>query len=101
MWEWFRTSLRPQKREKRLDDLPLSALVTQISGDLLGMRAELDSMQGTLRKLSGKIYRGVSLGDTVESDPAPTEGDDTENQITMMPDSKAELYRKAALLRRH
>jgi len=84
----FRTSTDP-------NDLPLQARFAQVEGDLLNVRAQLDAMQGSLRKLQGKIYRGVSLGDTVESAEPPTNDSPAHPEVR----EKAALYRAAAQLR--
>jgi len=87
----FRTSTAPE-------DLPLSARVAQLEGDLLSVRAQLDGMHGSLRKLQGKIYRGVSLGETVETDKPPNESVDRPVDRGDVFE-KALLYRQAAQLR--
>ena len=84
----FRTSTNPE-------DLPLSARFAQVEGDMLNVRAQLDAMHGSLRKLQGKIYRGVSLGDTVESAEPPADDNPTHPEVR----EKAALYRAAAQLR--
>jgi len=93
----FWTSLRPRWGKKEKSNLPMSARITQCETDMHGMRSELDGMAGTLRKLSGKIYRGVSLGDTIEAAQAPTES--VENPPPLMDPGKSDLYRQAAQLR--
>jgi len=81
------------------EDLPLSARVTTLEDDMLEMRAHSDRMFTTVRKLQGKVYRGVSLGDTKdqnleEAPPGP-------NEVMGMSPTKTELYQRAAELRRH
>jgi len=85
----FRTSTAPE-------DLPLSARVAQMEGDMLQVRAQCDAMHGSLRKLQGKIYRGVSLGETVEKEVPQPEAGAPQTDVF----EKASLYRQAAQLRR-
>jgi len=94
MLTWFRTLFRTSKDP---EDLPLLARFAQMEGDMLQVRAQCDSMHGSLRKLQGKIYRGVSLGETVEKEtpPAPEEGPTVQRDIF----EKADLYARAAQLR--
>jgi len=86
----FRTSTAPE-------DLPLSARVAQLEGDLLHVRAQSDAMHGSLRKLQGKIYRGVSLGETVEKE-VPDAAAGVEQHVGDVFE-KAALYRRAAEIR--
>ena len=80
--------------------LPVSARVTSLEIDLLDVRRQIDSMHGTLRKLGGKVYRGVPLGDTVEADEPEGNGKVPETaEPAPMVTEKAELYRRAAQLR--
>jgi len=94
---WLRTLFRTSTAPK---DLPLSSRVSTLEGDLLSVRAQLDGMHGSLRKLQGKIYRGISLGETVEKEAPPND----EAQPAHAPGQsdmfeKAALYRAAAQLR--
>ena len=95
MLTWLRTLFRTSTAP---EDLPLLARFAQMEGDLLQVRAQTDSMHGSLRKLQGKIYRGVSLGETVEPDKPPDDGHPAppENPGVF---SKAALYQRAAQLR--
>jgi len=88
---WLRTLFRTSEAP---EDLPLSARVAQLEGDLLQVRAQCDAMHGSLRKLQGKIYRGVSLGETVEKEAPPGEEGPPPDVF-----EKATLYRQAAKLR--
>lgn len=80
--------------------LRMSPRLAQLEGDLFDVRAELEEVHRKLRKLSGKVYRGVALGETAEAVPDAT-GDSEEIEETpqIMPRSKQELYQRAALLR--
>jgi len=68
------------------------------------MRAQVDSIHTTTRKLQGKVYRGVPLGLTKDADPQP-ELPQNENEVRPeepkpMPfRSKSDLYRAASYLR--
>jgi len=93
MLTWFRTLFRTSTAP---EDLPLSSRVAQMEGDLLQVRAQVDSMHGSLRKLQGKIYRGVSLGETVEKETPLRDDDPTQLNVF---GEKADLYRRAAQLR--
>jgi len=64
---------------------------------MLGVRAQLDAMHGSLRKLQGKIYRGGALGETVEKEVPLGEHPGEQPKPDMF--EKADLYRKAAQLR--
>jgi len=81
--------------------LRMSPRLSQLEGDLFDLRAETDEIHRKLRKVSGKVYRGVALGDTLEEAPAAPEESDVNNVMQQMSDSKQELYRRAAQLRRH
>jgi len=89
---WLRTLFRTSTDPR---DLPLSSRVSQLEGDMLGVRAQCDAMHGSLRKLQGKIYRGVSLGETVEKEVPP----EAPESGAPEPFDKADLYRRAAQLR--
>jgi len=99
MVAWLRTLFRTSTAR---DDLPMSSRVAQMEGDMLAMRSQLDAMHGSLRKLQGKIYRGVSLGDTVEKETPPEEQHDAAAApgIEMFAE-KSTLYKRAAQLRGH
>jgi len=75
----------------------MSSRLDTLEGDMLGVRAALDGLQTTLRKLQGKIYRGVALGDTV--DEVAHASPELVHE-TYEPTSKASLYEKASHLRR-
>lgn len=93
------TSFFARFRRKSSRPLRMSARLSSLENDLLDMRADLDGLKTPLRKLQGKVYRGVALGDTVEADPAPTV--DVEELPVPMKPGKADLYARAAQLRRH
>jgi len=83
------------------DPLPVLARLDTLEGDMLHVRASVDSLQGSLRRVSGKVYRGVALGDTIspeEPEPAP---DGVVEEAPGAPEHvlKQELYRRAAALR--
>jgi len=88
---WFRTS-------KPKEDLPMSARVAQVEGDVLAVHAQLDSMHTSLRKLQGKVYRGISLGETVEPEKPPADPMEG-NAVDQSYSSKSDLYQRAARLR--
>lgn len=98
MVAWLRTLFRTSTNPA---DLPLSARIATLEGELLHVHAQLDTMHGSLKKLSGKIYRGVSLGDTVEAAKPPVEdGGPFPDPLTKIDVfEKAALYRAAAQLR--
>jgi len=91
------------RRRTALEDLPLSTRVATLEGDVLAMRAQVDSIHTTTRKLQGKVYRGVPLGLTKDADPP--ELPQIENEVKPsepepMPfRSKSDLYRAASHLR--
>jgi len=91
VFTWLRTLFRTSNDP---DPLPLLARFAQMEGDMLQVRAQLDSMHGSLRKLQGKVYRGVSLGETVEKEAPPGEPGPPPDIF-----EKGELYRRAAALR--
>jgi len=84
-------------KAKEPESLPLSVRITQLEGDMLAVRATVDSMQTTTRKLQGKVYRGVPLGDTVDADPKPDQEEPVAPPVNVF--EKGELYRRAAQLR--
>jgi len=92
------------RREKAPEDLPLSTRVSTLEGDVLSMRAQVDSIHTTTRKLQGKVYRGIPLGLTKDADPPPEPPQDEKEVIPMEPApptfrSKTDLYRAASHLR--
>jgi len=95
MITWLRTLFRTSTDPR---DLPLSSRLSTLEGDMLGVRAQLDAMHGSLRKLQGKIYRGVALGETVEKEGPPNAPDNPPGAAEVSYD-KADLYRRAAQLR--
>jgi len=96
----FWTSFLPRWRKRSSDDLPLSSRLSTLESEMLDMRAQADAMYSIVRKLQGKVYRGVPLGDTVDVDPADTEKDSEPDQpFDGQPQSKADLYKRAAELR--
>jgi len=99
-WTSFFTSLRPQKRISEPQDLPLSSRLDTLEGDMHNLRGAVDSMQGTLRKLSGKIYRGVPLVETTDVLPVGQLPDEPDIAPGLPMGGKADLYNRAAQLRR-
>jgi len=95
----FWTSFLPRRRETTPDPLPLQARVATLESEMLSMRESSERTYGTIKKLQGKVYRGVALGDTTEAAPTPTE-DVVSETHQVMPLSKQDLYRRAAELRR-
>jgi len=98
-WTSFWTSFYPQTDKSDTQDLPLSARLTTLEGDMLTMRAAVDALHTSNRKLSGKVYRGVALGDTTEANP-PAEGPELVPEHREPAGSKQSLYQRAAQLRR-
>jgi len=92
---WFWTPFFARKKETAREDLPLQARVSTLDSEMLGMRADLDKVLTTVKRLQGKVYRGVQLGETAE---AVTEAP---GAAEVAPDlfEKADLYRRAAQLR--
>jgi len=95
----FFTSFLPQRRPREPKDLPLPARIASLESDVLSMQIAVDSLQTSLRKLSGKVYRGIALGDTTEAAAAPVEGEPPPQLMTNHVQSKAGLYARAAQLR--
>jgi len=89
---------------KPSDPLPVHTRLDTMESDMLHLRSAVDSLQGSLRKVSGKVYRGVALGDTVspeappgsQEEPGPPEQQHHQQQL-----AKQDLYQRAAQLRRH
>jgi len=79
----------------------LSSRVATLEGDLLAVRAQVDSIHTTTRKLQGKVYRGVPLGDTVDAVKPKVDADAVPDSAGNGADifDKAALYRQAAQLR--
>ena len=94
----FWTSFLPRKKGSEPDPLPLQARLATLESEVLGLRELGDRHYTSLRKLQGKVYRGVALGDTTEAleEQAP----DAMEPVGFAP-SKAALYEKAAKLRKY
>jgi len=94
---FFRSFLPSSPKE----DLPLSSRVSTLEIEMLEVRAYADRMFTTVKKLQGKVYRGVSLGDTVDETPPAEPIPQPEIGHGSQPDlfEKADLYRRAAQLR--
>ena len=97
----FWTSIIPRWINTSDRDLPLRARVATLEGDVLEMRTLAERQYTQLRKLSGKVYRGVALGDTTEAVREPPEADEAPVEQVVLSPNKAELYQRAAQLRRH
>jgi len=84
-----------------VEDLPLSTRIATLEGDVLSMRAQVDSIHTTTRKLQGKVYRGIPLGLTKEENPAEDAPKEVKaKEPEPMPfRSKSDLYRAASYLR--
>ena len=97
----FWTSFLPQKKASEPDPLPLQARVATLESEVLGLRELGDRHYTSLRKLQGKVYRGVALGDTKEDleEQAPDAVSVVE-PVGFSP-KKAALYQQAAQLRKH
>jgi len=92
----FLTSLIPRRAEPEPPPLSLQARVATLESEVLGLRELGDRHYTSLRKLQGKVYRGVALGDTKDVEeqvpPQPVE------PVGFSP-SKQELYQQAARIR--
>jgi len=99
----FWTSFLPRFRKIDPDPLPLQTRVSTLESEMLSLHQSAERTYGVVKKLQGKVYRGVALGDTVDASPAPTVdvATEAENDVIPMSNSKADLYRRAAELRRH
>jgi len=100
----FWTSFLPRFRKSEPEPLPLSTRVATLESEMLSMSQSAERTYGVVKKLQGKVYRGVALGDTVDAAPKPTvdvENIETSNGLEIMSPGKADLYKRAALLRRH
>jgi len=98
----FWTPFWPRFRKSDPDPLPLSARVASLEGDMLELREQGERQYGVLKKLTGKVYRGIQLGDTVDAGatvPADGNGEDLAPP-PQFSTSKRELYQRAANLRR-
>jgi len=95
----FLTSFLPQRRPREPQDLPLPARIASVESDMLSMQIAVDSLQTALRKLSGKVYRGIALGDTTEVAAAPDGEMEPPQLMQNHVQSKADLYARAAQLR--
>jgi len=101
-WTSILTSFLPQRRTREPDPLPLQTRVATLESEMLSLHQSAERTYGVVKKLQGKVYRGVALGDTVEAAPAPTVDVVSEpDGVIPMSDGKQELYRRAAELRRH
>jgi len=92
------------RRDTTPEDLPLSSRVATLEGDVLAMRAHVDSIHTTTRKLQGKVYRGIPLGLTKDENPgeaaAPEEVKPTDSEVLQGRfRSKSDLYKAASYLR--
>ena len=95
---WFRRLFRPSTPA---EDLPLSSRMLTMETDMLSVHAQLDAMHTMLRKLQGKVYRGVSLGETHDAvEPVVEPGLATGDTGPQNPFSKGDLYKRAAAVRR-
>jgi len=97
----FWTPFLPRRKKSSPSDLPLQARVSTLESEMLVVLQSSERTYGVVKKLQGKVYRGVQLGDTVDADPAPTVEAAGEDQPAAMSPSKADLYKRAAQLRRH
>jgi len=92
------------RRRTPIEDLPLSTRIATLEGDVLAMRAQVDSIHTTTRKLQGKVYRGVPLGLTKDADPELPQKENEVRPVEPEPKpmpfrSKSDLYRAASYLR--
>jgi len=95
---WFRPPFFARKKEIRAADLPAMSRISTLESDLLAVRGDLGKILTTVKTLQGKVYRGVQLGETADSaEEAPA----APVEQMALSTSKAELYQRAAQLRRH
>jgi len=94
-WTSFFRSFRPSTEEVPLS---MSARLATLESELLSVRATQDHTLTICRKLQGKVYRGVSLGDTVDAEPQQEGPPQPDVSIGFTPE-KQELYERAARLR--
>jgi len=84
------------------EDMHLWARIDALEADMQSVRSSINSTHSSMRRMSGKVYRGVQLGDTVNAEPEPP----TDAEINAEPNgieyanSKAALYTAAEHLRR-
>jgi len=102
----FFTSFFARRKTPAPSDLPLQTRVATLEGEMLQLQQLQDRTHQTVKSLSGKVYRGIALGTTTKApEDAPTAPEEVaENDVTpTIPFSsgKAELYQRAARLRRH
>lgn len=97
----FWTPFRPRKKSPEPEDLPLSARVASVEGELLELRASIDRTYTAVKRIQGKVYRGVQLGETVDAVPAELAAPHPEevDMHAAPTSSKRDLYRRAAQLR--
>jgi len=96
----FWTPFLPRKKKDAPEDLPLSTRVASLEGQMLSVLESSERTYGVVKKLQGKVYRGVQLGDTVDAAPAaPANAETPMEQMALPSSSKLELYRAAARLK--
>jgi len=95
----FPPSFWPKWLRREPPPLRLSAEISTLRDELFALRADQSSMADRLARLSGKVYRGVALGQTVEASEEPIDEPEEGNGAPMAVE-KAALYSRAAQLRR-
>jgi len=90
-------------RKPASDPLPLQTRVHQMEVEMLEVRILCDRTLTIVKRLSGKVYKGIPLGDTVDAVEREGNGDAVPNTPgfpdSLLSDEKQELYRRAAQLR--
>jgi len=70
---WFSTLFRRKKGRATAgrDHLSLQARITELESDMLELRSSDEKMHLILKRLQGKMYRGVALGETMDNPANP------------------------------
>jgi len=98
---WRKTPFFARFFKSEPEDLPLSARIATVEGELLEVQTLLGKLLGTVKTLQGKVYRGVQLGETSSEhtdDPGP-DLPRLEVGPGGMSGGKQDLYERAARLR--
>lgn len=92
----FRTSKPPTARV----DMPVLSRLADLESDMLEVRRATEKYYTSLRKLQGKVYRGVALGETTEAVTGdPPDVEELQGSLPFKPIDKSDLYKRAAALR--
>jgi len=88
----------PDTPEDTPEGMHLYARVDALEDDMQSVRSSINSTHASMRRMSGKVYRGVQLGDTVDAPMSDADANVEPNGVEFE-HSKADLYRRAAELR--